>query len=69
MSEDQYVDKESKWPNVAFGDLYVYLIDTKGLSPRTDSRRINHWRPTTTSTTDTYAQFSVTSVSLGHLFF
>ena len=69
MSEDQYVDKESKWPNVALGDLYVYLIDTKGLSPRTDSRRINHWRPTTTSTTDTYAQFSVTSVSLSHLFF
>ena len=28
MSEDQYVNKESKWPNVAFGDLYVHFIDT-----------------------------------------
>ena len=69
MGEDRYVDKDSKWPSVAFGDLYVYLVDTKGLSPRTNSRRINHWRLTTSSTTDTYAQFSVTSVSLGHLFF
>ena len=34
ISEDHWVDDVPKWPNVEFGDLYVYLVDTKGLSTK-----------------------------------
>ena len=30
VSDDQWVDDVRKWPSVEFGDLYSYLIETKG---------------------------------------
>ena len=30
ITEDLWLDEVTKWPSVEFGDLYTYLIDTKG---------------------------------------
>ena len=30
IADDLWVDNPAKWPNVEFGDIYIYLIDTKG---------------------------------------
>ena len=30
ITEDLWLDDVTKWPSVEFGDLYTYLIDTKG---------------------------------------
>ena len=31
IADDLWVDNPAKWPNVEFGDIYIYLIDTKGM--------------------------------------
>ena len=31
IADDLLVDNPAKWPNVEFGDIYVYLINTKGM--------------------------------------
>lgn len=30
IGESTWVDDVTKWPNLQFGDIYTYLIDTKG---------------------------------------
>ena len=30
LSEEAWSDNVTKWPNVEFGDIYNYLIDSKG---------------------------------------
>ena len=31
IADDLWVDNPAKWPNLEFGDIYVYLINTKGM--------------------------------------
>ena len=31
IADDLQVDNPAKWPNLEFGDIYVYLINTKGM--------------------------------------
>ena len=30
IADDLWIDNPAKWPDVEFGDIYTYLIDTKG---------------------------------------
>ena len=31
IADDLWMDNPAKWPDVEFGDIYTYLIDTKGM--------------------------------------
>ena len=30
IAEDKWIDDTHKWPQLEFGDIYTYLIDTEG---------------------------------------
>ena len=34
IADNLWVDNPAKWPNVEFGNIYIYLIDTKGMFTR-----------------------------------
>ena len=31
IADDLWVDNPAKWPNVEFSNIYIYLINTKGM--------------------------------------
>ena len=38
IPDDSWIDDITKWPRVEFGDLYTYLIETKGHFTKENSR-------------------------------
>ena len=62
---DPYGVKDENWsedlslcPDLQFGDIYTYLIETKGQYTRI-LRRVNRWKPITTSTMAMLGRFIV----------
>ena len=63
INEDQWVDGVSVIQRWVWWFCMCILLTWSNYSLETGSRHINHWRPTTTSTTNMYRQFIISNVS------